>query len=53
MRGTTACWADNSLSTMAEKPTREELGLKLWVISFHGAKVLMRRPVLTLVYKVN
>lgn len=30
--------AENGLGAMAEKPTREELGLKLWVISFHGGK---------------
>ncbi len=28
--------ADNGLGAMAEKPTREKLGLKLRLISFHG-----------------
>lgn len=30
--------AKNGLSAMAKKATREELGLELWLISFHGAK---------------
>jgi hypothetical protein len=30
--------AEIGLGAMAEKPTRKEMGLKLWVIGFHGAQ---------------